>query len=694
MSNYIKRMITVIACAVITAVFIVIMNFAVPEIACAPETVGEISYDLTIEHDDGTFEIKNYKYVIGKDLTAVRINDLQKLNKITKVNYVADRFVPPDSLPPDVEIVDLTKRFDFADKGTLIFIVMNLDPASADFLEQAEKLSEFKIGDNFEFEFSLPKIFSASNVYLQSNLVARHGEIENYDFINFTTTYDKKTENFSELAERTPIGLKFYSRRQAMNLYQMIVVHYQSSGTVYSGLKDYPLIGMERNVNAILEKSQDLLIAFAVLTAVVFAVLMVLSLLKHSIHLIPVIIWILGIFLMMFSKYILSQSTSLPLLWSALSMSGVFLTLGGAIFTLGRDFGKIPVKYIFTALMGVGFIVAFVRPFVPFAAAQVLNVIYNILRGTGAVALMVFVGFATAKKDDKRSILEISTAAVIAVAVFASLFLPIVFPVYANSMFYLCVIAVLTSFVGIFMMFKDTEKANAYLTANLHLEVDRQVKDIKAVITERDNLLQFVSHDMKKPLQSSEPIIDALIDRETDEEQTKALKIVKQNMSRVIGNLSEIGSYARFNYIAEPSQTVDLYELCAYLFEFHQPDCNANGIILKNTVNRHYIAFVKKQGLENAVSNVILNAIEHANCKTITLSVRTEKNAVILSVFDDGKGISENVDVFGAYVSENADKGGLGLFICKNIVESMNGKLSYDSDNNGTVFHFTLLKAA
>ncbi len=694
MSSRIITLITVAACAVITAVFIVIMNFAVPEITRAPETHGEISYVATTENGDGTFELENYNFVIGEDITAVRISDLQKLNKITKVNYVADKFVSPDSLSPDIEIVDLTKPFDFAEKGTLIFIVMNLDPESADFLEQSEKLAEFRIGDNWEFEFSLPKVFSASNVYLQSNLAARHGEIENYDFINFTTTYDKKTDRFAELAERTSIGLKFYARRQAINPYQMITVHYQSSGTVYSGLKDCPLIGMDRDVKNILEKSQDLLIAFAVLTAVVFVVLIVLSLLKRSKSLIPVIVWIFGIFLMMFPKFILGQSTSLPLLWSALSRSGVFLTLGGAIFALGGNFGKFPARYVFTALTGVGFLIAFIHPFVPFAAARVLYIIYNILRGISAVALMVFVGFAALKKSDSHTVLEISTAAIIAVAVFASLFLPIVFPVYRNSMFYLCIITVLTSFVGIFRMFKDTETANAYLTANLHMEVDRQLKDIKAVITERDNLLQFVSHDMKKPLQSSAPIIDALIERETDEEQIKALGIVKQNTSRVIDNLSEIGSYAKFNYIAEPSQTVDLFELCAYLFEFHRPDCNANGIILKNNVGKHYKAFVKKQGLENAVSNVILNAIEHANCKTVMLSVRAEKNAVILSVADDGKGISGDADVFGAYVSENAENGGLGLFICKNIVESMNGKLSYISTDTGTVFDFTLLKAA
>lgn len=198
---------------------------------------------------------------------------------------------------------------------------------------------------------------------------------------------------------------------------------------------------------------------------------------------------------------------------------------------------------------------------------------------------------------------------------------------------------------------------------------------------------------MKKPLQSSDTLLDTLIEREKDVEQVKALKIIKQNNSRVISNLSEIGSYARFNYIAEQSQITDLYSLCASVYEFHKPDCDANGIILHNAVGKHYKVFVKRQGLENAISNIVINAIEHSNCKTITLSAKTVKNRVILSITDDGKGITDGVDLFGAYGTDKSRTRGVGLFICKNIMESMSGELTYESVSGRTVFHLSLLKA-
>lgn len=696
MNNYRRKIVSVLACAILAALFIVIMRYAAPNIAAVPETEGEITYSVAEQAGEKEFGSIDYTAVIGKDVTAVRINDLGKLNKITKVNYVADEFVPPNSLSPDMQVVDLTKPFEFAERGTLIFLIMNLDPESEDFREQSDKLAPYKIGDDWHFTLSLPKIFNASNVYLTSSLVARNGEIENYDFTKYNTNYDKYTDKYKPKVARTEIDLKFYTRRQAMNLYQMVTVHYQSAGTVFSGIGDCPLIGTESAVTGTLEKSQNLLIAFAVLAAVVFVVLIVLSLLKRTRNFLNAIIWILGIVLMLYPKFMLGQVTIAPLFWEGLSWSAVFLTLGGALMAIGRNFGKAPTKYIYPAITVAGWALAFAYPFAPFAAARVLRTIFTVIRAAGALVLMLFIGLATFVKDDKHTLLETSTVSVIAVGVMASAFMTNAFPVYINSLFWLCVFATVATFVGVFMVFMETERANAYLTANLHAEVGRQIKDIKTVIEERDNLLRFVSHDMKKPLQFSASLLDVLIEREKDEEQAKALKIVKQNNSHVISNLSEIGSYARFNYIAEPSGVADLSELCASLCEFHRPDCNANGIILKNLVDKHLMVFVKKQGLENAVSNIIINAVEHANCNTITLSAATEKNRIVLSVADNGKGISESTEIFKAYSSGKPDKaetGGVGLFICNNIIESMNGKLTYENGQPGTVFHISLLKA-
>lgn len=693
MNKRVKKIVTVAAFALLSAVFTIIMYFCSPSVYAVPETTGEIQYTVRTYESDGTHTVENVTAVIGKDVTAVSITDISKLGKITSVNYVPDKFVKPRDLDKNIQIVDLTKPFDFAEKGTIIIIVMNLDPFAEDFYEQADKLEEYKIGDYWHFTVHLPVVFGASNIYNGSNLVARNGDIANYDFIDFSTTYDISTEKYKSHTDTALLDLSFYGRRQAMNPYQMITIHYQSSGTVYSGMKDCPLIGKESDVKRVTENSQNLVIILAIVTAVVLAVLIVLSFLKHTLEFIPAAIWISGIAGIQFSDFLAGLPTDTPLLWAAVGTAAPFLALGGALLAVSIDFRKIKIlKYAFPALAVLGGLLAFICPFVPFGAATGLTVAFRVVKGVCAAVLAVAVFFDVVNRTD--GILKATNATLICVAITAALFLPHAFPKQIDSTFYMCAVIVVTTFISVLIVIKETEQTNSYLTKNLNLEVERQLKDIRAVITERDNLLQFVSHDMKKPLQSSDVLLDTLIERESDDEQVKALRIVKQNVSRVTTNLSQIGDYARFNYIAEQSQTVDLKELCAEIYDFHLPDCNANGIRLENLVDKSCKVYVKRQGLENAVSNIILNAIEHADCNTISIYVKPQKSRVTLCIADDGKGIENTSDVFSPYVSKSSpDTGGLGLFICKNIVESMNGELSFESVAGNTVFLISLLKA-
>ena len=693
MKYYVKKIISVLCCAVLSALFIVTLFFAAPKIDAVPETTGEFSYFGKVPKPDGSYEWANQTLEIGKDFAAVRITELSDLGKLTRVNYVADKFIQPGSLSTEMRIVDLTQPFEFAEKGTLMFAVLNLDPWSEDFDEQSEALSKYKQGENWCFTVKLPQIFSASNVYANTQLVARNGEIEDYDFSEFNTNYVNKTENFSIQTEPTYIDLRFYTKREAISN-GFITIHYQSTGNAYSGIADCPIIGTESAVKGINGSSQNLLLTFAILAAVVLAVLIVLSALERSKAFVPAIVWLFGIFMLLLCRFLLSGVTGAPLLLSALSLAMSFIILGGAQLALGYNVGKIPLKYIFPAVSAVGALFAFLCPFLPFGAAGAMRIVCAVIKGVGAASLCAFIALALIRKKDEHGILQTSCAAVIAVAVIASLFMPQIFPAQMNSLFWLCVATTVATFVSVIMAIAEMKKFNVYLTANLHMEVERQVKDIKAVIADRDNLLQFVSHDMKKPLSSAVMLCDTAIVREKDAEQIKMIRIIKQDTERVITHLSEIAAYAKFNYLAEPSQVVDMSELCALLYKYHQFDCDANGIVLNNTVGTPVKAFMKPKGIENVVSNIIINAIEHANCSTVTLSVKTDKNKVILCIADDGKGIDNTLDVFKPYVSENnTETGGVGLYICKNIIESMNGELTFDSSPGGTVFYISLLKA-
>ena len=71
------------------------------------------------------------------------------------------------------------------------------------------------------------------------------------------------------------------------------------------------------------------------------------------------------------------------------------------------------------------------------------------------------------------------------------------------------------------------------------------------------------------------------------------------------------------------------------------------------------------------------------------------KEEVIVSVKDTGEGIPEKVlpKLFSKFTVSNSTTGtGLGLYICKNIVEAHGGRIRAEnnSDENGATFSFTL----
>ena len=430
-----------------------------------------------------------------------------------------------------------------------------------------------------------------------------------------------------------------------------------------------------------------------VLSAMVFAVLTVLSALRRTTNFFPELIMVAGTLTVFLARYCFATSSAAPLFWISASRAAIFLLLGAAIYSVGKSRKTVSLKTIFAVPAGMGAILAFCLPYVSFSAVAALKVALTTVKAVSIVSLFVLIGIA-ARQRTEQQLLKTICAALIAAIAAVSLFLTPVYPVCTDPSFWLYAAVIVAVFVTVFRIFSETEKSNAYLTANLNLEVERQVKDIRSVVAERDNLLQFVSHDMKKPLSASAALLDTLIAREQDAEQRKTINIIKQNTNRVLNNLTDIAAYSRFNYIAEPSRTLDLEAVCSVIYKYCSADCEACGIILKNLVTEPLRVFAKQQGLENAASNIILNAVEHAACTEITLEARADRNKVHLFITDNGKGIAQDIDVFKPYVSENKpDTGGLGLYLCKNIVESMNGTLTFSSRQGKTAFIITLLKA-
>lgn len=212
--------------------------------------------------------------------------------------------------------------------------------------------------------------------------------------------------------------------------------------------------------------------------------------------------------------------------------------------------------------------------------------------------------------------------------------------------------------------------------------------------------LANMSHEIRTPLNAIEGFARVISETDSAEERMKYMEIVESNNNRVLALIDEILDLSRIEAgeINIKKQMTDLNELCSNIlpiFKFRCPETvklewqqSSMNIVLNTDANR----------ITQIFSNLISNAIKHTNVGSITYGYKLVNDAQNIEFFvsDTGSGIDQNDigNIFETYMSRDAEqqKGyGLGLPLCKIIVERMEGSISVESKlGEGSTFRFVL----
>lgn len=244
----------------------------------------------------------------------------------------------------------------------------------------------------------------------------------------------------------------------------------------------------------------------------------------------------------------------------------------------------------------------------------------------------------------------------------------------------------------------------------LALENEKNVreKEAAAVLAEseqlRANLLRTISHDLRTPLTTISGNASNLLSNgdSFDEDTKKQIYSDIYDDSLWLINLVENLLYA--TRIEEGRMTLNMStELLSDLVE--EAVRHAGRQMCGHHLSAVYeddMVFVQADGklMVQAIANMVDNAVKYTRegC-SVTVSAGRDGNMAVIRVADDGDGIpdEEKAKVFekfycgGNKIGDNRRSLGLGLYLCRAIVEAHKGQIQVsDNDPVGAVFSVTL----
>ena len=213
--------------------------------------------------------------------------------------------------------------------------------------------------------------------------------------------------------------------------------------------------------------------------------------------------------------------------------------------------------------------------------------------------------------------------------------------------------------------------------------------------------LANMSHEIRTPLNAIEGFSRVIVETDSPEDRMKFFEIIESNNNRLQSLVNEILDLSRVESgeIVMKKASTDLNELCTgikNLFKFRCPDTvqlkwdkPLMTVTLNTDANR----------LTQVFSNLISNALKHTSSGSITYgyNILNEGQQIKFFVKDTGSGIAkEDIEhIFETYVSRDAETNkngyGLGLPLCKIIVEKLGGTISVESEvGKGSTFTFVM----
>jgi len=254
------------------------------------------------------------------------------------------------------------------------------------------------------------------------------------------------------------------------------------------------------------------------------------------------------------------------------------------------------------------------------------------------------------------------------------------------------------------------ENASLYRESKDNLQkLQKAYEELQTLDRMKSEFLSNVSHELKTPLVSIRGYGELMYDGKVGsltEAQKKALEAIIRNTDRLTRLIDSI-LFLSLQQMGKPeikmkARPLSIDEIITASFADMNVQAEKKNLYLNKNVPANLKVMGDRDRLTEVFLNLIDNAIKFTSSGGIDIRAMEEENNVHVTVTDTGIGIPENVIPYlfqrfyqaDASLTRKYGGTGLGLYICKNIIDAHKGEIRIESEvGKGTTVHILLPSA-
>jgi PAS domain S-box-containing protein len=218
--------------------------------------------------------------------------------------------------------------------------------------------------------------------------------------------------------------------------------------------------------------------------------------------------------------------------------------------------------------------------------------------------------------------------------------------------------------------------------------------ELKKTNFELDSFVYRASHDLRAPLRSVLGLLNLIKIEPEDKTRSSYLSLAEKSINKLDSFILDLTNFSRNTRLEIKKEKIDFHALIAECIDNLKYMENAGRVkpIIEIKESEPFLSDPGRMAI--LFQNLISNAIKYQKLYVdsfVKISIEVRESGAYIQVADNGKGISaEYLDkIFEMFfrASEDSYGSGLGLYITRQVVEKLQGKIEVESVfSEGTTF--------